>query len=90
MRKTFDAAIVCAQYVKIAPTLIHPEALEHSAAYTYRDGIFTICVINPAWGQKIISCAEAIRTTLNKNLKTENIKKVKIKVMDKINIEMRE
>ncbi|PIQ77127.1 hypothetical protein COV82_06025 [Candidatus Peregrinibacteria bacterium CG11_big_fil_rev_8_21_14_0_20_46_8] len=90
LRGTVNAAMVCVQYEKIAPEIIHPEALKYTHARVYKGGTLIIGVANPAWAQRIKERSAELIEILNKRLDGPTIKEIKTRVTVNLHQEMRE
>lgn len=79
VRREVEAALICEKYRKLAPRLVHTNALAHTFPKFYRGKTLTIGVANPAWAEQVINhkseLIEAINGSLGKkfleNLKTQ-------------------
>ena len=78
------AALVCEIYRKLAPQLVHPEALKHTSPKFLKGNVLTIGVENSAWAQQIATQKIVLLKTLNKALGKNPITNIKTRMMDKI------
>lgn len=68
IKREVDAAIVCETYRQVAPTTIHPEALDHTRPKYFRRKKLTIGVDNAAWGAEILKNKGKLIAKLNELL----------------------
>ena len=62
------AALVCEKYRKLAPEIIHAEALTFTKPLHFRGKTLTIGVRSSAWAGQIISKKQELLNALNKSL----------------------
>lgn len=77
VKREVEAALICEKYRKLAPRLIHTNALQHTFPKYYRRKTLTIGVENPAWAEQVVKSKgdliTGINTSLGKNIVT-NVK----------------
>lgn len=79
-----QAALICEQYRKFAPKLVHPEALNHTLPKNYRNRTLTVGVVNSAWGEQVISRKEELIKAMNSALGQRIINQLKTQIVEKI------
>jgi len=77
VKREVEAAVVCEKYRKIAPRVVHAEALQHSFPKSYRNKILTIGVENSAWAAQIKQSAEMIIDEISATLGKGVVVKIK-------------
>lgn len=75
-----QAALICEKYRKLAPRLIHTNALQHTFPKFYREKILTIGVANSAWAQAVHDKKEELIHSINGSLGKKYVAAIKIKV----------
>lgn len=79
-----QAALICEKYRKLAPRLIHTNALRHTAPKFYRGKILTIGVINSAWAQAVLAQKKGLIELMNKELGKKMVADLKTRVIESI------
>lgn len=77
MKHQLEAALICEKYRKLAPRLVHTNALEHTAPISYRGKTLTIGVANSAWAQQVTDKANLLLQEINKELGSSGVAKIK-------------
>lgn len=62
------AALVCEKYRKLAPEIIHADALTFTKPQHFRGKTLTIGVTNSAWAQQVMNKKPELLDALNKSL----------------------
>lgn len=78
------AALVCEKYRKLAPQIIHPEALNHTSPKFLKGKTLTVGVENSAWTGQIAANKEKLLKELNKALGKKEITNIKTTVLEKM------
>ncbi|MBI4994521.1 DUF721 domain-containing protein [Candidatus Peregrinibacteria bacterium] len=78
------AALVCEKYRKLAPQIVHPEALRHTYPKFFKGTILVVAVENSAWAGQIAANKEKLLNELNKTLGKKEIKNIKTAVLEKM------
>lgn len=73
IRQEVEAALICEKYRKLAPRLVHTNALEHTFPKFYRKKTLTIGVENPAWAEQVIKNKQKIMDEINKALEGNRV-----------------
>ena len=79
-----EAALVCEKYRKLAPRLIHTNALEHTFPKFYRSKTLTIAVENSAWAYQVAAHKDELIKAVNESLGKNSVKILKTQVVEKI------
>lgn len=77
------AALVCERYRKLAPQIIHPEALNYTSPKFLKEKTLTINVENSAWAQLVVTRKKPLLKRLNENLGKDKITNIKTTVLGK-------
>lgn len=78
------AALVCEKYRKLAPQIVHPEALNHTFPKFLKGKILTVSVENSAWASQIAANKEKLLKELNKSFRKKEITNIKTTVLGKM------
>ncbi len=76
------AAHVCEVFRKIAPTIIHPQALDHIFPKFYKRGVLTIGVDHGAWAQLVLIHRDQLIPVLESHLRGTKIKGIKTSISE--------
>ncbi len=77
MKRQLEAALVCEKYRKLAPRLVHTNALEYTSPISYRGKTLLIGVANSAWAQQVVDRAKDLLKEINRDLNTAKVAKIK-------------
>jgi predicted nucleic acid-binding Zn ribbon protein len=77
VRREVEAAVVCEKYRKLAPRLIHTNALDHTFPKFYQKKTLTIGVENPAWAQQVMSQKKDLIKAINESIGKEQVENLK-------------
>jgi predicted nucleic acid-binding Zn ribbon protein len=84
IKREIEAALICEKYRKLAPRLVHTNALKHTFPKFYRNKTLTIAVENPAWAQQVMNCKSALLQAINESLGKKSVEMLKTQVVEKI------
>lgn len=84
IKREIEAALICEKYRKLAPRLVHTNALKHTFPKFYRSKTLTIAVENPAWAQQVINCKSALLQAINESLGKTAVSSIKTRLVEKI------
>ena len=82
IKREVEAAIICEKYRKLAPRLIHSNALVHTSPKFYRGKTLTIAVENGAWAQQVIEHKEELLGALNESLGKKSVENIRTTVFE--------
>lgn len=75
-----EAALICEKYRKLAPRLVHTNALQHTFPKFYRGKILTIGVANSAWAHAVHNKKEELIHSINESLGKKYVTAIKTRV----------
>lgn len=78
------AALICERYRKLAPRVVHEQALLHTMPKFFRGATLTVGVTNPAWAGRIATCKKDLLAALNESLGKKTVEDIKTKVVENI------
>lgn len=78
------AALICEKYRKLAPRLIHTNALHHTFPKFYRGKVLTIGVANSAWAAAVLAQKKGLIELMNKELGKKMVADLKTRVVESI------
>ena len=84
IKREIEAALICEKYRKLAPRLVHTNALKHTFPKFYRNKTLTIAVENPAWAQQVIIHKEELLKALNESLGKKMVEKLRTQIVTDI------
>lgn len=79
-----EAALICEKYRKLAPRLIHTNALQHTFPKFYRGRALTIGVENSAWAAQVVTHKKELIKIVNEELGKQILCDVKTSVVEEI------
>jgi len=82
IKREFDAAIVCERYRKLAPKIVHEQALLHTSPRSYKKKILTIQVSNSSWAHQVASHKNDLIKEINASLSRQAIEQIKTYIGD--------
>lgn len=84
IKRQIDAASICEKYRKLAPRLVHTNALHHTFPKFYRGKTLTIGVTDSAWAQVVSEKSAGLIRDINKELGTRCVNGLKTQVVEKL------
>lgn len=84
LKRETEAALICEKYRKLAPRLIHTNALEHTFPKYYRGRTLTVGVTNSAWAAAVIAQKDKLMEFINKELGKKMVADLKTRVVESI------
>ncbi len=84
IQREIEAALICEKYRKLAPVLVHADALRHTLPRFYRSRTLTIGVENSAWAHQVITHKKELIEALNKSLGKPLVQNLKTTLMESI------
>lgn len=79
-----EAALICEKYRKLAPRLIHTNALQHTFPKFYRGKTLTIGVTNSAWAATVVAQKEKLIELINGELGKKMVTDLKTRIVESI------
>lgn len=84
IKREVEAALICEKYRKLAPRLIHANALKHTFPKFYRDKTLTVAVENSAWAHQVVLHKESLLKAMNESLGKTAVGSIKTVVAEHI------
>jgi predicted nucleic acid-binding Zn ribbon protein len=84
LAREVEAALICEKYRKLAPQLIHVNALQHTSPKFYRGKTLTIGVVNSSWAAALMAQKERLIELINKELGKKMVADLKTRVVESI------
>lgn len=84
VKKELEAALICEHYRKIAPTLIHKDALSNTRPYHYKDKVLTIGVQSAAWAHVVMQHKDSLIKEINALEKQAAVTTIKTKMLESV------
>lgn len=84
LRRETEAALICEKYRKIAPRLVHANALRYTYPKFYRGRTLMVGVTNPAWAEQIMIRKAELMKAINESLGKKLIQTIKTQIVEKI------
>ncbi len=84
MTRQTRAALICEKYRKLAPTLVHQEALKFTSPLFFRNKILIINVVNSAWAGHLAKCKPDLIKAINGALGHVEIKDLKTRLDERV------
>lgn len=84
IKREIEAALICEKYRKLAPRLVHANALKHTFPKFYRGKTLTVAVENSAWAEQVVTRKKELIEALNAALAKKCVENLKTEVVEKI------
>lgn len=81
MKRQLEAALICEKYRKLAPRLVHANALKHTFPKYYRDGTLTIGMQSSAWAGQVVKSKQSLLDAINKELGRKTVINIKTSIV---------
>ena len=79
-----EAALICEKFRRLAPRVIHEQALEHIYPKSFRNSVLAIGTLSSAWAAEVKKHEKEILETINRSLGIARVKQVKTWLTDHI------
>lgn len=84
IKHEIEAALICEKYRKLAPRLVHTNALKHTFPKFYRNKTLTVAVENSAWAHQVALHKEPLLKAMNESLGKTAVSSIKTVVVENI------
>ncbi|MBI2638508.1 DUF721 domain-containing protein [Candidatus Peregrinibacteria bacterium] len=84
IKREIEAALICEKYRKLAPRLVHANALQHTFPKFYRNKTLTVGVENSAWAHQVAINKKTILQAMNESLGKTAVNAIKTVVVESI------
>lgn len=84
IQKEATAALVCEKYRRLAPRLVHTNALEHTFPKSFAKKTLTIGVLNSAWAAEVKKNETILLETLNEALGKKSVAVIRTSISETI------
>lgn len=85
IKTEIDAAQVCEKYRKLAPRIVHADALQHTFPKFFRRRSLVIGVEDTNWGHQVMTNREALLAAINECFKEKKVKQIKVQAVGEMN-----
>lgn len=82
VRREVEAALICEKYRKLAPELIHAQALQYTMPKFFKGKTLTIAITDPAWAAHLMARKSELVAALNDALGEKVIEKIATKLVE--------